>query len=205
MQRPVGRLAPDMRIAVIGTGHIGSAVGEKLASAGHEVAYGARSVGDSGPGGKPIQAVPDAAAAADVVVLAIPGGAVARVVAELAPTLHNKVVVDASNNIRQQPVNSHDAITAAAPEVRYVRAFNTLGWENFAQPLEDADLFFAADPRARPIAEELITAVGLRPVFVGDATAAGIVDGLLPLWFALVTQRGGNRRLAFRVVEPAGQ
>jgi predicted dinucleotide-binding enzyme len=198
-------LAPDMRIAVIGTGHIGSAVGEKLAAAGHEVTYAARSVGDSGPGGKPIQALADAASAADVVVLAVPGAALANVVAELGSTLNGKVVVDAVNNMRQQPVNSHDAIMAAAPEARYVRAFNTLGWENFAQPLADADLFFAADPRARATAEELIAAVGLRPLFVGDATAAGIVDGLLPLWFAMVTQRGGNRRLAFRLVEPAGQ
>jgi 8-hydroxy-5-deazaflavin:NADPH oxidoreductase len=194
-----------MRIAVIGTGHIGSAVGEKLAAAGHEVAYGARSVGDSGPDGKPIQAVADAASAADVVVLAIPGGAVAGVVAELGATLNDKVVVDAANNMRQQPVYSRDAIMAAAPQARYVRAFNTLGWENFAQPLPDADLFFAADDRARAVAEELITAIGLRPVFVGDAAAAGTVDGLLPLWFTLVTQRGGNRRLAFRLVESADQ
>jgi 8-hydroxy-5-deazaflavin:NADPH oxidoreductase len=194
-----------MRIAVIGTGHIGSAVGEKLASAGHELAYAARSVGDSGPDGKPVQAAGEAVSGADVVVLALPGGAVASVVAELGAALNDKVVVDAANNIGQQPVNSHDAIMTAAPQARYVRAFNTLGWENFAQPLADADLFFAADPGARAIAEELITAVGLRPVFVGDATAAGTFDALLPLWFAVVTQRGGNRRLAFRLVEPAAR
>jgi 8-hydroxy-5-deazaflavin:NADPH oxidoreductase len=194
-----------MRIAVIGTGHIGSAVGEKLAAAGHGVSYGARSVGDSGPDGKPVQSVAEAVSAADVVVLAIPGAAVANVVGEVGSALNDKVVVDAANNIGQQPVNSHEAIRAAAPDARYVRAFNTLGWENFAQPLADSDLFYAADPDARATAEEIITAVGLRPAFVGDATAAGTVDGLLPLWFALVTQRGGNRRLALRVVEPAGQ
>jgi hypothetical protein len=60
-----------------------------------------------------------------------------------------------------------------APQARYVRAFNTLGWENFAEPLPGTALFFAADPSARPAAEELITAVGLEPVFVGDAAASG--------------------------------
>jgi 8-hydroxy-5-deazaflavin:NADPH oxidoreductase len=45
-----------------------------------------------------------------------------------------------------------------------------------------------------------ITAIGLEPAFVGDATATPVVDGLLPLWFALVKQNGGNRRLALRLI-----
>jgi predicted dinucleotide-binding enzyme len=97
-------------------------------------------------------------------------------------------------------VNSRASIAAAAPGARYVRAFNTLGWENFADPPPGAALFFAADPGARPVAEELISAVGLEPVFVGDAEASGTVDALVPLWFALVGRNGGNRRIALRVV-----
>ena len=50
------------------------------------------------------------------------------------------------------------------------------------------------------MAEELIVAVGLEPEFVGDADATGTVDAVLPLWFALVRQGGGNRRLALRAV-----
>jgi len=96
-------------------------------------------------------------------------------------------------------VNSRAALAAAAPQARYVRAFNTLGWENFADPPPGAALFFAADPSARPAAEELITAVGLEPVFAGDADATGMVDALLPLWFTLVKHNGGNRRVALRI------
>jgi hypothetical protein len=40
---------------------------------------------------------------------------------------------------------------------------------------------------------------GLHPDYAGDAGRAGIVDGVLPLWFALVQSHDGNRRLAFRV------
>lgn len=39
---------------------------------------------------------------------------------------------------------------------------------------------------------------------IGDAlTDAGVVtvDALLPLWFALVKQHGGNRRLSLRLVQ----
>ena len=190
-----------MRIAVIGTGHIGSTLGSRFTAAGHEVVYGSRSPGVAGPDGLPVRSVADAADGVEAVVLAVPGGAVGEVVDDLGTALDDAVVVDATNSIGQQPINASQTIGTAAPKARYVRAFNTLGWENFAEPLAEADLFFAADPDARDIAEQLITAVGLRPVFVGDRSAADVVDGLLPLWSALVTQRGGNRKLAFRLVE----
>lgn len=44
------------------------------------------------------------------------------------------------------------------------------------------------------------SAPGLGPEYVGDGSAAGIVDGLLPLLFASVQQSGGNRKIAFSVV-----
>jgi predicted dinucleotide-binding enzyme len=104
------------------------------------------------------------------------------------------------NRIGEPEVNSRAMVAAAAPDARYVRAFNTLGWENFADPPPGAALFFAADPGARPAAEELIAAVGLEPVFAGPADVSGTVDALLPLWFALVKHNGGNRRVALSIV-----
>ena len=109
-------------------------------------------------------------------------------------------MIDATNHIGQPAVNAHAAVAAAAPDARYARAFSTLGWENFADPPPGAILVFAADPEARAAVEELITAVGLEPVYVGGPDSTGIVDSLLPLWFTLVKQHGGNRRLALRVV-----
>ncbi|MBV9095294.1 MAG: NAD(P)-binding domain-containing protein [Streptosporangiaceae bacterium] len=188
-----------MKIAVIGTGNIGGTLGRRWVAAGHEVTYGTRAGTGEGPGGAPQLAVDDALAGAEVVVLAVPGGAVAEVVAANGPALGGKIVIDAANRIGEPEVNSRAAIAADAPQARYVRAFNTLGWENFADPLPGTALFFAADPSARPAAEELITAVGLEPVFAGDAAATGTVDALLPLWFALVKHNGGNRRVALRV------
>ena len=91
-------------------------------------------------------------------------------------------------------------LAAAAPSAKYVRAFNSLGWENFADPVPGANLFFAADPEAQATAEELISAVGLEPAFLGDATATQTVNALLPLWFALVKLNGGDRKVALRIV-----
>jgi 8-hydroxy-5-deazaflavin:NADPH oxidoreductase len=187
-----------MKIAVIGTGHIGGTLGQRWRAAGHEVVYGSRAGSGTGPGGAPVRPAGDAVTGADVVVLAVPGGAVAGVVAALGAALAGKVVIDAANRIGEPEVNSRAAVEAAAPGAGYVRAFNTLGWENFADPPPGTVLFFAADPGARPVAEELITAVGLEPVFAGDAVACGTVDAMLSLWFALVQRNGGNRRVALR-------
>jgi 8-hydroxy-5-deazaflavin:NADPH oxidoreductase len=193
-------LSAAMRIAVVGTGNIGSTLGARWTQAGYEVTYGARAQRADGPGGAAVQSVDEAVAGADVVLLAVPGPAVADVLARVGAQLAGTVVVDATNNLGAGAANALAEVTAQAPAAHYVRAFNTLGWENFAEPLRDADLFFAADAEAREVAEELIAAVGLRPVYVGGRDASGTVDALLRLWFALAQQRG-NRKLAFRLVE----
>ena len=114
--------------------------------------------------------------------------------------LAGKTVIDTVNRIGAPEFDSRAIIADAAPQARYVRAFNSLGWENFADPMPGTNMFFAADPDARATAEELIRAVGLEPAFLGDANATTTVDGLLPLWFALVQQNGGNRRVALRII-----
>lgn len=188
-----------MKITVIGTGRIGGTLGQRWRAAGHEVVYGSRAGSGTGPGGAPAMAVGQALTGAEVVLLAVPARAVGEVVAANGAALAGKIVIDAVNRIGERDVNSRAAITAAAPSAHYVRAFHALGWENFADPPAGAALFFAADLTARPVAEELITAVGLEPVFAGDADATGAVDALLPLWFALVKHNGGNRRVALRI------
>jgi hypothetical protein len=189
-----------MRIAVIGKGNIGGSLGGKWLAAGHDVVYGARDGSGEGPGGAPVRGIGDALKDADVVVLAVPGQVVADVVTEHGAALAGKTVIDAVNRIGAPEFDSRAIIADAAPQARYVRAFNSLGWENFADPMPGTNLFFAADPDARATAEELIKAVGLEPAFLGDATATATVDGLLPLWFALVQQNGGNRRVALRII-----
>jgi 8-hydroxy-5-deazaflavin:NADPH oxidoreductase len=189
-----------MRIAVIGKGNIGGSLGSKWLAAGHDVVYGARDATGDGPGGAPVRGIGDAVKDAEVVVLAVPGQVVADVVGEQGAALAGKTVIDAVNRMGTPEFDCRAILADAVPSARYVRAFNTLGWENFANPLPGANLFFAADPEARATAEELIRAVGLEPAYLGDASATATVDALLPLWFGLVKLNGGNRRVALRVV-----
>jgi predicted dinucleotide-binding enzyme len=196
----VTRVQGGMRIAVIGKGNIGGSLGGKWRAAGYDVVYGARDGSGEGPGGAPVRGIGDALKDADVVVLAVPGQVVGDVVTEHGAALAGRTVIDAVNRIGAPEFDSRAIIADAAPQVRYVRAFNSLGWENFADPMPGTNMFFAADPDARATAEELIRAVGLEPAFLGDATATATVNGLLPLWFALVQQNGGNRRVALRII-----
>ena len=161
MRRASHWFLAGMRITVIGKGNIGGTLGSKWRAAGHEVVYGARGGSGEGPGGAPVRSIGDALKEADVVVLAVPGQAVPDVVNEHGAALAGKVVIDAVNRMGAPQPDSRELIEAAAPSARYVRAFSTLGWENFAEPLPGANLFFAADPEARAVAEELISAIEL--------------------------------------------
>lgn len=193
-----------MRIAIIGTGNIGGTLGRALERAGHTVTFGSRhpdsdAVGDSGA---TVANLASALDGADVVVLALPGTAVDGFLAEHAGGIDGKLVIDATNRIGAPVVNAAQQVSQAAPGARYARAFNTPGWENFAEPLFDgvpADLFFSANEADRATVEQLISDVGLRPAYLGE-NQHNVVDGVLPLWFSLVQARGGNRRLAFRVL-----
>jgi len=186
-----------MRIAVIGRGNIGGTLGAKWAAAGHDVVYGVRE-----PAGGDSAAVPDAAGGAEVVVLAVPGGAAKEVIASLGEVLRGKVVVDATNDIAGG--GKLHALEELADGAFPVRAFNTLGWETFAEPVVggvQADLLFAAeDGPARDVAEQLIRDVGLNPVCVGGVEAFDVVDGVTTLWFQLALRQGLGRRVAFKVL-----
>ncbi|HEU5269610.1 MAG TPA: NAD(P)-binding domain-containing protein [Jatrophihabitans sp.] len=191
-----------MRIGVIGTGNIGGTVGTALARAGHEVTLGSRHPSGESVSGVRVADVAGALAGAEVVLLALPAGAVGEFLAEHAGTLAGKLVIDATNRIGAPVANAAAQLAEAAPDARYARAFNTLGWENFADPVfdgEPADLFFSCAQADHPVLEQLIADVGLRPAYLGEGKQ-DVVDGALPLWFALVQAGGGNRRLAFRVL-----
>jgi predicted dinucleotide-binding enzyme len=183
-------------IGVIGSGNIGSTVGEAWRRAGHDVVYGSRSP-------VPPQTVPiaDAIAGAEVVLLALPGAAVPGFLAEHGQALGERVVIDATNAIGGAQLHHADAYRESAPAARLVRAFNTVGFEVLADPTfgdETATLFWCGPDDAG--VEQLIADVGLQPVRVGGIDAIDVVDGIGRLWLTLVFREGFPRRLAFRLL-----
>lgn len=149
-----------------------------------------------------------AAAGTAVILLAVPGGAVPGVVAQLGADLQGKIVIDASNKVGQPVMNSLAQLHAETTEVSLYRAFNNLGWENFAEPVlagVQADLFYCGDAgEAQAVVAQLIGDVGLRPVYVGGLEQAPLLDNLTRLWFALALQQGYGRHLAFKLLQGNG-
>jgi predicted dinucleotide-binding enzyme len=202
-----------MKIAIVGTGNIGGTLGRKWAAAGHEVTLGSRhpessdvkDLLDAMDGQAAAASVADAVSAGEIVLLAIPWGAVAEVVEANADRLAGKLIIDATNNFSGSVINNVDAINVRVATARVFRAFNSLGWENFANPEFDgvqADLFYcgpAGDDAQR--VEALIGDVGLRPVRVGDLDTVHLVDNLGSLWVQLAFTQGMGRRVALKLLE----
>jgi predicted dinucleotide-binding enzyme len=191
-----------MDIAIIGTGFIGSTLGRALAEAGNQVTFGSRHPDDDQvaiPDAR-VASIDDALFDSNAIILAIPGTAVADIAASHGEALAGKLVIDATNRMGEPVANSRGSLPAT---VRYARAFNTLGGENFASPVFSdgrADMFFSAPEDDRLLVEKIIEGVGLRPVYVGEDQET-IIDALFQLWIALALKQGRGRRLAFRLLE----
>lgn len=197
-------------LAVIGAGIIGRTLARRWTEAGYPVTFGVRSPDDAdltayangiGAGRDTING---AIAAADVVLLAINGAAMDQAVPAMSATIENKIVIDATNNTRGATMNSLALISEHAPAARVYRAFNSLGWENFADADYqgvNGDMLYAgpAGPGQETV-EELIGATGLRPIRVGDAAKAGIVDDFVKLWFTLAFEQGLGRGVGFKIL-----
>jgi predicted dinucleotide-binding enzyme len=176
-----------VKIGTIGSGRIGSTLGTLWAKAGHEVMFSsldlesdkklAASVGPNARAGTSR----DAAAFADVLLLAVPYRAVPQVGKDLGELLKGKIVIDASNPIVARDgdvatwARDKGAGLASAellPGARIVRAFNAIGYARLPEIAqgkgERVGMPIAGDDaKAIEVASRLIREVGLEPVLVG--------------------------------------
>ena len=188
-----------MTTAIIGVGNIGGALARHLVTGGESVVLAAKDTsgpqalaGELGPLARSAS-VEDAIASADAVVFAVWLDTTKELVAQHAPLLENKVVIDPSNPlgfdengqmIRTLPDGqSAGAVVAALlpMDAHYVKAFGTLAADALASGANreprKAVLFYATDddPAATAI-EGLIRAAGFDPLKVGGVADAGRIE-----------------------------
>lgn len=202
-----------IKIVVLGAGHIGGTLGSKWVATGHRVVFGVNNpngenarklrseLGDRATIGTIAEAL---TTNPDVVVLAIPGTAMNGTIEQYGKQLDGKIIIDTANKMGASTHNSFAALQQHAPRSPIYRAFNSLGWENFANPVFDgipADLFYCGtDGESRATVEQLISDIGLRPISLGGVEQVGVIDSILGLWFALAVGQGKGRHLAFKVL-----
>ena len=206
-----------MKIAIIGTGNVGQALGTSFVRAGHDVTFAARDAAKTRDvaariGATAADGAAGAVAGADVVVLAVPYDAIAGVAREIQPATAGTIVIDASNPLTPDYSGLATAGGPSAAErvagelegARVVKAFNTLFASIQGEPTvlgSTVDALFATDDdAARDTVSELIDSMGFRPVHVGGLAAAGQLEAMAFLNIKLQVQTGGDWRSAFVLV-----
>jgi hypothetical protein len=190
-----------MRIAIIGSGDVGGGLGAAFAAAGHDVVFGVRDPGSLKTAAA-LAAIPSATAVtpaesvegADVVVFALRWSAVATTVEEL-PSLAGRVVIDAMNRLEGDPGRSTTQDLAdLLPGARLAKAFNTIGFENYATARErsvPAAMFVAGDdPEAKRVAMDLAGQLGFVPEDAGSLQNAKALELMVTVWLALAQAHG---------------
>lgn len=188
-----------MNIAVIGTGRIGTALGGAWNSARHTVVFGSRNPGGE-KSGIPVVSYGEAVGGSEVVVFAIPGSAMESTVADM--NLDAKTIIDCTNGGDSSERTTVQMIRDAAPSAVVAKAFNTLGFENFDNPLFGKNrpdlLYVSSNENRTAIIEELISQVGLVPVRLGDLGAVGLLDLATRFWFGLAGVFG--RHVTYKIL-----
>ena len=207
-------------IAVIGTGNVGGALGTAAVKAGYDVVFAGqdaektREVAEAA--GATAAATPrEAAAVADIIVLAVPYTRVRRRSrAEIAPVADGKIVIDPSNPIKADYsglaltglVRRRGARRASCRTSKVVKAFNTLFAGNTANPealgFQLDSLFATDDEAAKDAVCGLSASIGFRPIHIGPLTASRELEAMAWLNIRLQMVSNGNWNTAFALVSP---
>jgi NADPH-dependent F420 reductase len=191
-----------MNIAIIGAGNVGRSLATAFHRSGHDVIVASRDPEDARAVATATRVRVaatnlEAAAAADIVVLAIPFASAEAVAAEIRDAVAGKPVVDATNRMSFGPngptidtgESNAERLAAWLPEAHVVKAFNTLFASHQADPVADGvqlDGFVAADdPTAKAAVLDLVRSIGLNPVDVGPLSRAQQLEQLAFLNIAI--------------------
>ena len=204
--RPLGAQSAPVKIGIIGSGRQGGAIGLLWAKAGHEVFFSSRNpenlkelVAQAGP--KARAGLPaEAAAFGEVVLIAVPYGALPQVGKDYAAQLRGKIVIDVGNprvdrdgEVGKDGLARGTGVTSKEhlPGARLVRALNALSYVQVTKEAhragEKLGIPIASDDQAAiAMTVRLVTDAGFDPVVVGglararefDAGTAVYVKGL---------------------------
>jgi predicted dinucleotide-binding enzyme len=204
-----------MTIAILGAGNVGKALGGRLVARGERLHYGvpepAKYAALSGTHAE-VGTVAEALAASDLAILAVPYDAAAPVV-EAVGDWSGRILVDATNPIAPglsgllvgTTTSGAEQIAARAHNARVVKAFNTTGFENLADPEYPGGPVFMpvcgddADARGRVVALAML--MGFDAVDFGPLAGARYLEPFAMTWIHLAYKQGYGRRFAFGLLK----
>lgn len=189
-----------MKIAVLGTGKVGSALGAKLASAGHQVVHGSRTPSAAAR----TVSHREAADSSDVVVTALPGTEVVATLETIGEdALRDKIVLDPSAAFAADMTLAYPGdsvaqrVQARFPRLRVVKTLNTMNVAVMVDPLSSvsrATVFVSGDDSgAKSVVGALLHDLGWPQDSVldlGGVDTALATEHVAPLFFATVRALG---------------
>jgi predicted dinucleotide-binding enzyme len=210
-----------MKIAIIGAGSVGTALGKSWSRAGHEIVFGvrdpssanARAAAESAGNGAKAVAVSEAGAAGEVVVLATPWEATESAI-EAAGGLAGKVVIDCTNPLTYRDgelglaigfdSSGGEQVAGWAPQAHVFKALNQVGYlamEDAKFPDGFPTMFVAGDDAERkPMVLHLMTELGFEAVDAGPLKVARLLEPYAMLWIHLAYNQGMGRDFAFSLL-----
>ncbi len=200
-----------MKIAIIGTGNVGQALGSSIKRAGHEVTLAARDADKTAETARQLGVAAastpaEAARDADLVILAVPADALEAVSAEVASGTKTAVLIDVTNRMQPNATTDSNAErlqrTTSAP---VIKAFNTVFASRQADPRlggTTIDGYVAGDDvTAKERVLTLVQSLGFRPVDAGPLSVARMLEGMA--WLNISRNlEGGSWQSAWVIVEP---
>jgi NADPH-dependent F420 reductase len=208
-----------MKIGIIGAGNVGSTLGKAWAKKDHDIFFGVRhpqdtktrqllqSIGPKAQAGT----VPEAAAFAEVVVLATPWQGTEAAI-RAAGDLRGKTVIDCTNPLKPDVLGLEVGFTTSGAErvaqwakgAKVFKAFNTTGSNNMADPVINGIrtvMFVCGDDKAaKPVVMQLATDIGFDAVDAGRLEQARLLEPWAMLWISLAYQGGLGRDFGFALL-----
>ena len=180
------RAAETLKIGMIGSGKVGSAIGAVWVKAGHEVMFSSRHLdndqslairlGAGASAGTPREA----AAFGEVLIVSVPYGALPDVGRDLADLIKGKIVIDTCNPFPNRDGEIADwarekgaglASAELLSGARLVRAFNAIGAARMGSAYQEPGVvgmpIAGDDAEAVAVASALIRDIGYEPVLIG--------------------------------------
>lgn len=203
-----------MRIAIIGSGNVGGALAQQWIKAGHEVLIGAKlPLSDKNTrlaeqiGQDRFISIPLAVQKSDVVLIATPPTAIFDIIEQMSD-VSDKVLIDATNAVRQKP-EPYDTVYHALADktaAKVVKCFNSTGFENMQNPTyhgEKIDMFMAGDnAEAKQTAEKLALDAGFGACWdFGKSDKVHLLEQFALSWINLAIMQGHGRDIAFRLIK----
>lgn len=209
-----------MKIAVVGTGGVGGALGRRWAEAGHEVVFGSRDPNQPKPqellmkcgGNAHSRTIPAVADTAEIVLLAVPWGCAQETISLLGD-LSGKVLIDCSNPLRADftglelghSTSAAEQIASWAPGAKVVKAFNTVSTKVMLDPKfagQPATLFYCGDDAdAKRAVAQLAQDLDFHPVDAGPLSSARYLEPLAMLYIHLAFKQGWGSNCAFQIMK----